>query len=78
MARVRQDETIDELGVPAGQPLRIAAARPGMDSTTREPVPIRAYGCPEGKTPVSMKSSFGAMRTMVVPSEYLEAVIVTR
>jgi hypothetical protein len=33
-----------------------------MDSTTREPVPIRAYGCPEGRAPVSMVASFDGMR----------------
>ena len=35
---------------------------PGMDSTTREPVPIRAYGCPVGSTPDSIMASFDGMR----------------
>ena len=35
---------------------------PGMESTTREPVPIRAYGCPVGSTPVSTAASIDGMR----------------
>ena len=34
---------------------------PGIDSTTREPEPIRAYGCPEGSLPVSIIASFDGM-----------------
>jgi hypothetical protein len=29
-----------------------------MYSTTRDPVPIRANGCPDGKTPLSMDVAF--------------------
>src|SRR5687767_2612951 len=35
---------------------------PGIDSTTREPEPIRAYGCPESSLPVSMIASSEDMR----------------
>ena len=35
---------------------------PGIDSTTREPEPTRAYGCPEGSLPVSIIASFDGMR----------------
>jgi hypothetical protein len=35
---------------------------PGMDSTTRGPKPIRAYGCPEGNLPVSIRASADGMR----------------
>ena len=35
---------------------------PGIDSTTREPVPTRANGWPEGSRPVSISASFDDMR----------------
>src|SRR5687767_10164955 len=40
---------------------------PGIDSTTREPVPIRAYGCPEGSLPVSIRSVGGTSVPPEVP-----------
>ena len=40
---------------------------PGMYSTIRDPVPIRANGCPAGRTPVSMSTMHAIVRRRYAP-----------